>query len=348
MKDRHFSKQMKWSAFFCALLLSVMFPLLAFGSSDAITFTNMTCINNELSYEFFVNRNYREVICDLFFYNSNNQLILMYDRTMEGYLKEICEMHFTKLPFGHFDSTRTFDSYPPIAYAVVGVRQVTDTSGNDYFIPDSEIHWYSSKTNAYINSCSGEPATISSEILLKASEFEMGIAGYNLSSKMSEAYGFSEGGFWIAEVTDGSVADHYGILTGDLIYAANGKHYKNDPYFLERARADYVDGKDIKLNIFRKGNAVEINISHKVLVTSIKLNKTKATLKKGQTLQLKVKKITPENATNKKVIWTTSDKKIARVNSEGKVTAKKKGTCLITCTAADGSGVIAVCKITVK
>ena len=51
---------------------------------------------------------------------------------------------------------------------------------------------------------------------------------------------------------------------------------------------------------------------------------------------------------NKKVTWKSSDKKIATVSSKGKVRARKKGTCIITCTAADGSGVKAVCKITVK
>ena len=83
-------------------------------------------------------------------------------------------------------------------------------------------------------------------------------------------------------------------------------------------------------------------------IISIKLNKTKASLAKGKTLQLKVKKILPADATNKKVKWITSDKKIATVDQNGKVKAKKKGTCIITCMAADGSGVRATCTITVK
>ena len=85
-----------------------------------------------------------------------------------------------------------------------------------------------------------------------------------------------------------------------------------------------------------------------VQVTSITLNKTEAVLKKGKTLQLKAAKILPADATDKKVKWTSSDKKVATVSSKGKVKAKKKGTCIITCTAADGSGVTATCRITVK
>lgn len=83
-------------------------------------------------------------------------------------------------------------------------------------------------------------------------------------------------------------------------------------------------------------------------VESITLNKTKATLKKGDTLQLNVKKIKPADATNQRVKWTSSNQKIATVSKNGKVKAKGKGTCLIYCTAQDGSGAQASVKITVK
>ena len=85
-----------------------------------------------------------------------------------------------------------------------------------------------------------------------------------------------------------------------------------------------------------------------VLVQSIRLNKTKATIRKGKSLQLKVKEMLPENAANRKVTWSSSDERVATVSAKGKVRAAGKGTCEIICTAADGSGVTAVCKVTVK
>ncbi len=84
------------------------------------------------------------------------------------------------------------------------------------------------------------------------------------------------------------------------------------------------------------------------LVTKIVLNKKKATVKKGKTLELKVKTIKPTDALNQKVKWTSSNKKIATVDKNGKVKALKKGTCIITCSATDGSGRKVICKITVK
>ena len=84
------------------------------------------------------------------------------------------------------------------------------------------------------------------------------------------------------------------------------------------------------------------------LVSKITLNKKKVTIKLGKTFQLKVTKLSPANALNQKVTWKSSDTKIATVDKNGKVKAKKKGTCTITCTAKDGSGKKATCKITVK
>ncbi len=84
------------------------------------------------------------------------------------------------------------------------------------------------------------------------------------------------------------------------------------------------------------------------LITKITLNKTKATLAKGKTLQLKVKAIKPADAFNQKVKWSTSNKKVATVDKNGKVKAIGKGSCVITCAATDGSGIKATCKITVK
>ena len=70
-----------------------------------------------------------------------------------------------------------------------------------------------------------------------------------------------------------------------------------------------------------------------------KLNKTKAVLSTGRTLQLKV------SGASGTVSWKTSDKTVAAVSSKGLVTAKKKGEAVITATA-DGQKL--TCKVTVR
>lgn len=55
----------------------------------------------------------------------------------------------------------------------------------------------------------------------------------------------------------------------------------------------------------------------------------------------------PNDATNKKVEWTSTNTNVATVSSYGQVSAKGCGSCVIKCTAADGSGVSASVKVTV-
>ena len=85
-----------------------------------------------------------------------------------------------------------------------------------------------------------------------------------------------------------------------------------------------------------------------VKVTSITLNETTKTLKVGETFELKVTKVEPDNATNKNYSWSDEGANAAAtVDANGVVTARNVGTATITATAADGSGVTATCKVTV-
>ncbi len=87
-----------------------------------------------------------------------------------------------------------------------------------------------------------------------------------------------------------------------------------------------------------------------VRVKKIKIKAKKKTLRAGKKMRLKVK-ITPTNATKKKVRWKSSKKKWATVSQNGIVKAKKKGighTVKITARATDGSGKKATIKIRIK
>ena len=56
---------------------------------------------------------------------------------------------------------------------------------------------------------------------------------------------------------------------------------------------------------------------------------------KGKTVQL-IATVTPDNAVNKKLTWTTSDSSVATVDENGLVTAVANGTAIITVTTEDG------------
>ena len=89
---------------------------------------------------------------------------------------------------------------------------------------------------------------------------------------------------------------------------------------------------------------------HVIVITAkpveyIELNKKGINLVACQTYQL-TPTIYPSNATNKNVVWTSSNESVASVDENGLVTANGDGFCIVTCTAADGSGVKAKCEVT--
>ena len=89
---------------------------------------------------------------------------------------------------------------------------------------------------------------------------------------------------------------------------------------------------------------VKVTVQKKVVIKKLKLNVKTVVLRGiGKNYQLKVKKI-PVKA-NEKIIYKTSRSKIATVSNQGKITAKKRGTCVIT---VIGGKKKARVKITVK
>ena len=83
-----------------------------------------------------------------------------------------------------------------------------------------------------------------------------------------------------------------------------------------------------------------------VYVKKIMLNKTKATVLSDKSVKL-VAKVYPKNANNKKLLWTSSNKRIATVE-KGVVVGLRKGIVKITVKSTDGSKLSAQCVVTVK
>lgn len=81
-----------------------------------------------------------------------------------------------------------------------------------------------------------------------------------------------------------------------------------------------------------------------VSLRGISLNQSKVSLERNKTLQLSVN-YTPANASDKTIEWTSSDSTIAKVDGNGLVTAKNKGTAIISATSANG--LVAQCEVSV-
>lgn len=85
-------------------------------------------------------------------------------------------------------------------------------------------------------------------------------------------------------------------------------------------------------------------VKDKVTTSKLILNKKTVTISKGASETLAVTQ-TPISSTDK-LTWTCSNKKVATVNKNGKIVAKKKGKATITLKSSNGKKV--TCKVTVK
>ncbi len=79
------------------------------------------------------------------------------------------------------------------------------------------------------------------------------------------------------------------------------------------------------------------------LVTDFENNNIK--LKTGETSTVKAE-ITPENASDKSVVWTSNREDIASVDADGRITARSTGKAIITAKTSDGN-LTASCMVTV-
>ena len=122
-----------------------------------------------------------------------------------------------------------------------------------------------------------------------------------------------------------------------------------------------IEGNLLSLNKFDFGFGLAINEAgnyfldnitfvlkkgeENIPVSSIDLNKTTITLVVGETEQLTAT-VTPTNATNKNVAWSSSNTSVTTVDATGLVTAVSAGTAIITVTTQDGN-YTATCEVMV-
>ncbi|WP_186763859.1 Ig-like domain-containing protein [Planomicrobium sp. CPCC 101079] len=89
-----------------------------------------------------------------------------------------------------------------------------------------------------------------------------------------------------------------------------------------------------------KSATAKVTVTSPVAAKSVKMNKSSATVAKGKTLTLSAT-VSPSNTTDKTVKWKSSNTKVAKVDSKGKVTAVGAGTAKITATTTNGKATTA-------
>ena len=139
----------------------------------------------------------------------------------------------------------------------LAVQSYTMQNGIAYVIPEGQLYWFSSK-DGYEENVSGifTYDYPTQEIIEKSGSFSMGI---------STEYVFPEDGqdvtgFQIIGIRDGLLKNS-DIESGDIIYGANDTLIYDDPFAIEKAKAQYVEGKDMVLKIKRDNDYLEIKVA---------------------------------------------------------------------------------------
>lgn len=133
------------------------------------------------------------------------------------------------------------------------------------------------------------------------------------------------------------------------------KWESNNPNIVS-VRNDEVFGGKAVVTALQEGEAIitasvgSITATCKITVNPTKLegisfDQAEKTVKEGESFVL-TPVFTPENASNKKVIWTSSNQSIATVDQEGKVSTHSFGECIIKAISEDG-GFETICKVIV-
>ena len=115
----------------------------------------------------------------------------------------------------------------------------------------------------------------------------------------------------------------------------------SDPKIAEVSRDGLITAKLAGETVItsKANNGIEAHTTVTVIkpipVEKVELDPTKADVKVGKSVTIKAT-ISPQNAADKSLDWTSSDPQIAIVDNKGKVTGKKEGDVTITAVAHNG------------
>ena len=104
----------------------------------------------------------------------------------------------------------------------------------------------------------------------------------------------------------------------------------------------------IRASLSDKTASISVVVESDVVrVTNVSVNENKVQLKAGKTYKKLKVEVFPNSATNKNVIWKSSNSKVASVDQSGKITAHSKGKATITVTSSENSAMYQNIEVTV-
>lgn len=293
---------------------------------------------------------------------TKNDELYMFGTNINGQLGIGNNKEGAKLPVKVMDNVRSVSCGSDYVLAVKKDNTLYSWGKNDYgqlmnrktsyeedYVP---VYAPTKVADNVLKACAG-----SKESLYITTNNELYFAGHNLDGQMGKD---TNGDSVVVptklaeNVRDAAIGENtvYVTLDGKMYtagFAVNGTEHRNEileQSYKIRENFDYSNLLKYEEPPREQPDAGNINNKKTVKVKKIKIiGKKKMKVKGKQKLKVKV---LPLKATNKKVTWKSSNKKIATVNKKGFVVAKKKGTVVITAKAKDKSSKKGKIKIKIK
>ena len=215
------------------------------------------------------------------------------------------------------DETGTFTWKAPETVPVVADSDKTEYEA--IFTPkDTNYKAATCKVKVTVNKAAGKTPSADAVKTANASSVSASDGKLNFDGKNTYQYSADDGVTW----TDVKDATSVSVKAGTykIRIAGNENNEPGEPITVKVSVDTPVSGVSVKAD-------------------TVKLEKA------GATSQIEAK-VTPENATNKKLTYSSSDAKVATVDGNGKITAVANGSATITVKSADGNKTATV-KVTV-
>ena len=228
------------------------------------------------------------------------------------------------------------------AFSCPNLTMITVDKNNKYFVSDNNVLYRAGKK--YLLQYA--PGKKNTRFTIPSTVKQMGVASF-MYCKNLKSVTLSKSIKWIEQNNFAYCTNLETIVIPKSVTVVSSESF----YKCNKLRVVFYDGSKKQWNKIYKStetNLLKATVAYNSAKSAVGLNAKSLSVKKGKTAQIKGYVYYKNGKVSSSVKYKTSNSKVVTVNSKGKVTGKKKGTCYVTVSAKSNSKVYAKCKVVVK
>lgn len=228
------------------------------------------------------------------------------------------------------------------AFCCPNLAKITVDKDNKYFVSDNNVLYKVGKK--YLLQYA--PGKKNTKFTIPSTVKTMGVASF-MYSKNLKSVTLPKSIKWIEQNNFAYCTNLETIVIPKSVTVVSSESF----YKCNKLKVVFYEGSKKQWNKLDKStetNLLKATVAYNGAKSVVALNTKSLSVKKGKTAQIKGSVYYKNGKVSKSVNYKTSNSKVATINSKGKVTGKKKGTCYVTVSVKGNSKVYTKCKIVVK